>query len=172
MSEPLTQPRSIDAKKAIALGIKPGKAFRLLKSGFDVTTEDGSNTIRADEVLVGERPAPRTCTILGDCYTVPPTMVRLCKDTDILVHEATLVDDEDYEKASRRGHSTPRMAGMTANRVNPKVLLLTHLPAISGNRSIDTAFVESAASQIRGRTRVQMGYDLLELLVPRAGLPW
>ena len=55
-----------------------------------------------------ERPGKKV-TILGDCYEVSNFMVEIAKDSNVLVHEATL-ENEFKSKAISNGHSTPSMS--------------------------------------------------------------
>lgn len=175
VSEPKTQPRNVDKERAIELGVKPGPKYTVLKSGFPVTSDDGTSQIRPDDVLVGDAPVPRSLAVLGDCCNVPDPMKKLCQDVDVLIHEATISSDSDTgNKVDHGGHSTPAMAGEFASGVNAKVLLLNHLSPTSRFRPVERALARDAENSIQNgrRTRVQVGYDHLELLVPRAGFPW
>jgi ribonuclease Z len=172
--EATTQPRSIDKDRAIAAGVRPSKKFRILKSGIPVRSDDDTRLVDPKEVLLEDAPRlPRTLALLGDCCTVPEPMRKLCQDVDVLVHEATIGSDQDSGiKVDRGGHSTPSMAGKFANDVNAKVLILNHLSPHLRVRASERALAREAEEQIRGRTRVQVAYDYLELLVPPSGFPW
>jgi len=171
--EPETQPMSLDKDKALEMGIRPGSKYRILKCGFPVMTDDGSREVHPDEVCIGGRPAPRSVAVLGDCNNVPPPMADLCRDVDVLIHEATIGSDTDAgDKVDYGGHSTPGMAGRFADHVNAKVLLLNHLSATAIFRDAELELMQEAERNVRGRTRVQVAYDHLEILVPRRGFPW
>ena len=43
---------------------------------------------------------------MGDCYECSPAIIELAKNSDVLVHEATL-EDAFKAKAISNGHSTP-----------------------------------------------------------------
>ena len=87
--EEQTPPRNIDPEKASALGLKPGKKYSLLKAGLSVPTDDGTDIVYPDQVLM-EYVRPRKVAILADHRLVPAPMAQLCMDSDFLVHEATL----------------------------------------------------------------------------------
>lgn len=64
-------------------------------------------------------------TILGDCSECPKGIIDLAKNSDLLVHEATL-ENEFVEKAASYGHSTPSIAADVANKINARTLILNH----------------------------------------------
>lgn len=171
--EPLSQPRNIDETKAIEAGLRPSKKYQALKSGFSVPNDDGTAEIQPDDVLIGDAPAPRSVAILGDCSSVPSPMAELCRNVDVLVHEATIHEtDKSSAKIDWGGHSDAGTAGAFANRVKAKVLVLNHLSATARILASERAMAREAERQIEGPTRVQIAYDHLELLVPRFGFPW
>jgi ribonuclease Z len=88
--EPL---RTIDAEKATELGLKPSRKYHQLKRGLSVKSDDGLRIVRPEDVLLGETKKARKAAILGDTCHVPPEMMRLCQDVDVLVHEATVPCD-------------------------------------------------------------------------------
>jgi ribonuclease Z len=88
--EPL---RTIDAQKAIKLGVKPSRKYQQLKQGLSVETDDGLRQVRPEDVLLGETKKARKVAVLGDTCHVPPEMMQLCQDVDVLVHEATIPCD-------------------------------------------------------------------------------
>lgn len=51
-------------------------------------------------------------------------IVRLARDSDILIHEATVMGDD---KLLEKKHSTPSVAARVANESNSKKLILTHI---------------------------------------------
>lgn len=74
--------------------------------------------------------------------TVPcDAMAELAADVDILVHEATFLDEIIEERAPAwTGHSGPRGAGEIAARAGAKQLVLTHLgPYDSAPKAIEMA---------------------------------
>lgn len=231
--EPRTQPRQIDQAKAIAAGVRPGKKYNQLKYGFSVPSDvDPAVMVHPDQVLVGDPKPSRSVAILGDCCAVPEPMSALCKNVDVLVHEATLSEADANSGASRgdgksgssrisdkvrqSGHSTAAMAGRVARRLQPKVLLLNHISTALRVRFVERDLVKEAERQLvavpsggynnrsgavsiaakstrpmslswplkstpsptesanvsSATTRVQIGYDHLEIMVPAEGFPW
>lgn len=171
VEEPQTQPINVDVEKAMELGLQPGKKYKLLKGGFPVMSDDGLREIRPEDVSVGEPGKPRKFALLGDCCNVPRPMAELCRNADVLIHEATFLESDSGERVDFGGHSTSAMAGRFADYVDAKVLLLNHIsPAYSGDWNSMRMLVQEAEKAIqKSNTRVQASYDLLELLVPRDG---
>ncbi|XP_076587252.1 zinc phosphodiesterase ELAC protein 1 [Chaetodon auriga] len=106
------------------LGVKPGPLYGRLKSGEPVTLESG-RVLQPSEVLEETIPGRKVC-ILGDCSSVlGEGPLRLCGGADILVHEATL-GNEQRDKAVDHGHSTPDMAAAVARACRARRLVLHH----------------------------------------------
>lgn len=95
-------PRNIDAAQAKELGVSPiGHKYNLLKAGFSVLTDDGSQEVRPEQVLTARRKKARKVTFVGDNRGWTPSMKRIARDSDVLVHEATLMDkDSDWGVSS------------------------------------------------------------------------
>ena len=93
VQEPHTQPRPINPNKTTELGVRPGNKYKHLKSGFSVMKDDGSGYVHAHEVT-GLPHAPRKVVFLGDCSGVPLPMAELCRNADVLVHEATFLESD------------------------------------------------------------------------------
>ena len=87
-------PGTIDLEKARALGIRPSKKYALLKCGLSVPTDDGTGEVHPDQVIV-KTFLPRKFAMLADHRFVPTEMAQLCKNADLLVHEATLSSRKD-----------------------------------------------------------------------------
>ncbi|KAM8886078.1 zinc phosphodiesterase ELAC protein 1 isoform 2-T2 [Spinachia spinachia] len=106
------------------LGLKPGPLYGRLKAGQPVTLESG-RVLLSREVLEEAVPGRKVC-IFGDCSAVlGEGALRLCHQADVLVHEATL-GDEQREKAVDHGHSTPGMAAAVARACGARRLVLHH----------------------------------------------
>jgi ribonuclease Z len=165
-------PRSLDVNRATELGVQPGGKYKLLKGGFPVMSDDGTREVKPDDVLTGEAPKPRKFALLGDCVAIPQPMTDLCRDADVLVHEATLNANDSQQKIQLGGHSTPQMAGSFADYVKAEVLALSHIspsPRGQTHKEVTRSIVSNAKKVIRGGTRVQLSYDLMEIVVPRGG---
>ena len=167
-TEPTSQPRSINVEMARSLGVTSNKKFRMLKSGFPVMNDDESQLVHSHEVC-GEPIRPRKITVLGDCCLVPPAMEHLSMNSDVLIHEATLSKHDTGKKAQIGGHSTSAQAAIFANKVKAQVLILNHLPKQLNTYNKSNEWLYEAESRIDGPTKVQLGYDHLEILIPRNG---
>ncbi len=89
-------PGNIDLNKAIALGVKPSKKYGLLKCGLSVPNDEGTDVVRPEQVL-NKMYRPRKLALLADHRLVYRPMAQLCKDADLLVHEATLSKEDGLE---------------------------------------------------------------------------
>jgi len=89
-------PRNIDAIKAKALGVSPvGRKYNLLKAGFSVWTDDGSREVQPNEVLIETRKrSRRKVAVVGDNRGWTAAMKAVAKNSDLLVHEATLTEKD------------------------------------------------------------------------------
>jgi hypothetical protein len=168
LQEPVSLPRAIDVEAARKLGVTSSDSYRILKSGFSVMNEDESRLVHADEVC-GDPVRARKVTVLGDCCLVPPVMEMLAMNSDVLIHEATLSITETGKKAEVGGHSSAAQAAIFANKVKAQIVVLNHLPKILNTYSKCKEWLSEAESRIRGPTKVQLGYDHLEILIPRNG---
>jgi ribonuclease Z len=103
-------------------GVPSGPLYGKLKSGEDVTLEDG-RIIRSTDVIGNPLPG-RVIVVLGD--TKPcASAIRLARGADLLVHEATFSHDLAM-KADEYTHSTALQAAETAQAAGAKRLLITH----------------------------------------------
>ncbi|XP_067087159.1 zinc phosphodiesterase ELAC protein 1 [Osmerus mordax] len=118
------RPGRLNAELLKELGVRPGPVFGRLKAGETVTLE-GGRTVTPREVLEDPIPGRKVC-ILGDCSSPLGGGVQgACQGADLLVHEATL-GDQQREKAVERGHSTPSMAAEVARSCGVRRLVLYH----------------------------------------------
>jgi hypothetical protein len=87
--------RNIDPDRAKELGVlHKGKKYHLLKHGFSVLTEDGSREVRPEEVYKARSKRARKVAIVGDNRGWTPQMIDLAKNADVLIHEATLTEED------------------------------------------------------------------------------
>ena len=87
-------PRNIDPIRAKELGVPAGKKYELLKCGFSVYTEDGAREVKPEEVLVPRTKKARKFTLVGDNKEWSPEMIEIARNSDVLVHEATLLNTD------------------------------------------------------------------------------
>lgn len=118
------RPGKLDVKKLREFGIQPGPVCGKLKLGAVVTLDSGQ-VVSPSDVLGDPIPGRKVC-ILGDCSgVVSAEAAELCREADVLIHEATL-DDTQMDKAKEHGHSTPKMAAEFADSCRARKLVLTH----------------------------------------------
>lgn len=138
-------------EKALALGIPEGPLFRKLQNGEPVELDN--KVVTPNEVL-GETRKGRKVVYSGD--TRPSNAImELAKDSDVLIHDATLSVDLE-EKANRYGHSTVTQAAEMARKSNAKVLFLTHISP----RYNDGLILEDEAKKVFKYSYV--AFDFLE----------
>lgn len=116
------RPGSLDQVKLAEYGLKPGPLFGRLKRGETITLDDG-RAVRPEDVL-GAPKRGKVITILGDtrpCANVLP----LAKQADVLVHEATFMDDL-ADTAHEYYHSTAKQAAEAARAADVGELIMTH----------------------------------------------
>eukprot|EP00565_Helicotheca_tamesis_P005795 CAMPEP_0185727842 /NCGR_PEP_ID=MMETSP1171-20130828/3412_1 /TAXON_ID=374046 /ORGANISM="Helicotheca tamensis, Strain CCMP826" /LENGTH=451 /DNA_ID=CAMNT_0028396479 /DNA_START=147 /DNA_END=1502 /DNA_ORIENTATION=+ len=165
--EESTPPRKINAAKATELGVRPGPKYKLLKNGFPVMSDDESKEIKPEQV-VADPVRPRKFAIIGDNSRISRPMEQLCQGADVLVHEATILDNHDDKKALKRGHSSALTAGKVAREVKAKALVLNHFsPKLSPEEMDD--IVQSAEKSNSGVSQIAASFDFMELWVPRGG---
>lgn len=121
---------SLDGSKCKALGMKNDSShaslYKELKAGNDVVLEN-ETIIKAKDVL-GPAITGRKVVILGDTSDAS-ILAPAAKDCDILVHESTYCNE--YEEVSKlKGHSTAKMAALTALQFKAKRLILNHIGSI------------------------------------------
>jgi ribonuclease Z len=111
--------------KAKALGVPEGPLWSRLQHGKNVKNNAGK-IVKPEQVVGPVRPGLKIA-YSGD--TKPTrSLVKLAKGADLLVHEATLMD-ELADRARRDGHSTPSQAARIAKQAGVKRLILTHVSA-------------------------------------------
>ena len=164
--EELPPPPTIDPKKAMELGLAPSPKYLILKNGFPVKSDDGTRAIYPEQVLLPSQKRGRKFALLGDNSSVSYPMAQLCKNADLLVHEATFASSEEYDPT--RGHATAEMAGRFARDVKAKVLVMNHFGGGGTADSLDEATAEATEGN-GGTSRIVASYDFMEIIVPRGG---
>src|SRR3954451_1776322 len=117
------RPGEFDSAAADALGIPFGPERGELQRGESVTLEE-DRVVTPDMVVGAARPGRRV-VIPGD--TAPVETVRvLAEGADVLVHEATFLEDE-RDRAAETLHSTALQAAELARDARVRLLALTHV---------------------------------------------
>lgn len=168
------RPGRLKTELLLELGVRPGPLYGRLKSGHSVTLDSG-RVVSPAEVLEEDVPGRKVC-VLGDCSAVlGQAPLGLCSGADVLVHEATL-GDEQRDKAVERGHSTPAMAAAVARACGVKRLVLNHFsqryrpsgPSGPQSEGDDVNELKTQAEQaLQGTdTEVVLAEDFLTLSIP------
>jgi ribonuclease Z len=151
------RPGRFDVEAARALGITAGPDFGRLQRG---DTVDG---VRPEQVM-GERRNGRRIVFSGD--TAPCQAVEaLAHDADVLVHEATFLEDE-RDRARETAHSTARQAAEIARDAGVRLLALTHLSTRYFPRD-----VRDEARATFPATVVPRDFDAIAVPFPERGEP-
>ena len=117
-----------DAAKAEMLGIPAGPERNRLLHGESITLSNGD--IIHPEVVVGPARPGQVVTICGDSRPCE-NAVRLARDADLLVHEATF-DDPRRDLAEVSRHSTASEAAEIARQAHASKLVLIHISSRIG----------------------------------------
>jgi ribonuclease Z len=156
------RPGRFDVETADALGVPNGPERGALQRGDSITLSDG-RVLTPDSVLGEARPG-RHIVIAGD--TAPTETVRvLAEDADVLVHEATFLEDE-RERAADTLHSTALQAAEIARDAKVRLLALTHVsPRYFGPE------LAREAREIFPATIVPRDFDIIEVPFRERGEP-
>ena len=156
------RPGRFDVESADALGVPPGPERGLLQAGESIELSDG-RTITPDEVLGAPRPGRRV-VLAGD--TAPsPTVREAARGAEVLVHEATFLDEE-RDRARETAHSTALEAAELAREADVALLALTHL----SNRYFGPEVAREART-IFPETVVPKDFDVIDVPFPERGSP-
>src|SRR6188472_1546245 len=156
------RPGRFDVETADALGVPPGPERGQLQRGEPVTLADG-RVVTAAQVLGEARPG-RTVVIAGD--TAPaPSVAEVARGADLLVHEATFLEDE-RERARETAHSTALEAAELARDADVSMLALTHL----SNRYFGPEIAREART-IFPDTVVPKDFDVIDVPFSERGSP-
>lgn len=161
-------PGTIDKDKAVALGVRPSRKYGLLKCGISVPNDDGTAEVHPSQVLC-QTFRPRKFTLLADHRMVPPPMERLSANSDIVVHEATLLQKDGAARIKTRGHQTAYNAGAFAQMSGCKVLALNHFAGTAFGEERMTTILKEARDGNGGASEIMAAYDFMEVCVPRGG---
>lgn len=119
-------PGRFQLEAARELGVPAGPMFGILQRGGSVTLEDG-RVISADQVMGPTRKGRRIAYITD---TRPSDkVVEFVQGVDVLIHEATYLDEERTQ-ARQRYHSTAKQAAEIARDAGVGQLILTHFSSI------------------------------------------
>jgi ribonuclease Z len=151
------RPGQFDPDRARELGVEFGPDFGRLQRGEVV------NGVEPEQVM-GETRRGRKLVLTGD--TAPSDMTRLVAwEADLLVHEATFMEDE-VERAAETRHSTAAQAAELAALASVQMLALTHIsPRYAGGE------VREEARARFENVIVPRDFDRVEIPFPERGPP-
>ena len=156
------RPGRFDDEAADALGVPFGPERGRLQQGELVTLADGTTV--SPEQLIGPTRPGRTIVLAGD--TAPSEhVVAAAHAADLLVHEATFLDDE-RDRARETRHSTAGEAAAVALAAGVKLLALNHL----SNRYFGSEVAEEARA-VFPATVVPRDFDVVEIPFAERGEP-
>ena len=136
--------------------------FGQLQHGRPVTLDSGA-TISPDDVVGPARPGRR---VLFSGDTRPcRTLFDAALGADLLVHEATFLEDE-RDRAAETGHTTAKQAAALARDAGVHMLALTHISTRYLGREIAAEAVPEFAATV-----VPRDFDVVELPLPERGRP-
>ena len=151
------RPGRFDAALAERLGVRPGPDFGRLQRG------EGVDGVSPEQVMGPARPG-RKLVVSGD--TAPSAALAVAAhDADLLVHEATFVEEE-RDRAVQTAHATATQAAELARDAGVRMLALTHLSTRYGGREI-----RDEARAVFPNTVVPRDFDTIEIPLPERGEP-
>jgi ribonuclease Z len=149
------RPGHLDAQLAERLGVKPGPDFGRLQRG---ETVDGVSP----EQVMGAQREGRKIVLSGD--TEPCEALKIAAhEADVLVHEATFIDDE-MDRARVTAHSTARQAAELARDAEVRLLALTHISTRYAG-----GLVRDEARAVFSATEAPRDFDTIEVPFPERG---
>ncbi|MET0684755.1 MAG: MBL fold metallo-hydrolase, partial [Solirubrobacteraceae bacterium] len=151
------RPGRFDAEAARALGVTEGPDFGRLQRGEEV------GGVKPEQVVGPERPGRRV-VLSGDTKPCQTTEVY-AHGADVLVHEATFLEDERV-RARETGHSTAAQAAEIARDAGVRLLALTHLSTRYYPRDVR----DEARATFPG-TVVPRDFDAIDIPFPERGEP-
>jgi ribonuclease Z len=151
------RPGRFDPELAARLGVQPGPDFGRLQRGQAVGGV-------APEQVMGEPRPGRKLALTGD--TAPCSGLTVAAhQADLLVHEATFVEEERI-RAAQTAHATAAQAAEVAREAGVRMLALTHLSTRYGGREL-----RDEARAVFPNTVVPHDFDTIELPLPERGEP-
>jgi ribonuclease Z len=151
------RPGRFDAAAARALGVQEGPDCGRLQRGEEV------GGVKPEQVVGPERPG-RRIVLSGDTRPCQTTEVY-AHGADVLVHEATFLEDE-RARARETGHSTAAQTAEIARDAGVRLLALTHLSTRYFPREVrDEARATFPAAV------VPRDFDAIDIPFPERGEP-
>jgi ribonuclease Z len=156
------RPGRFDLDAARRLGVPEGPMFGLLQHGQAVTLTSGETIAPAD--VVGATRPGRTVVFSGDTRPCR-ALFDAAAGADVLVHEATFLEDE-RDRAAETGHTTAMQAARLARDAGVRLLALTHL----STRYLGREIAAEAVAEFP-ETVVPRDFDTIDLPLPERDRP-
>ena len=156
------RPGRFDLDAARRLGVPEGPMFGLLQHGQAVTLASGETIAPAD--VVGAARPGRTVVFSGDTRPCR-ALFDAAAGADVLVHEATFLEDE-RDRAAETGHTTAMQAARLARDAGVRLLALTHL----STRYLGREIAAEAVAEFP-ETVVPRDFDTIDLPLPERDRP-
>eukprot|EP00871_Galdieria_phlegrea_P000906 jgi/Galph1/1816/GphlegSOOS_G476.1 len=150
---------SFSEEKFQACGVPRGVIRRKLTDGQTVTTPDG-RVVKPSQVISGVRPG-RKITITIDTSDAS-SLTSLAERSSLLIHDATNLE-ECIDETLQSGHSTARMAGLFAHKINAEFLALTHISPRVWSSESRQEMVKQASSGFGKRGRCIIAEDFCRI---------
>jgi ribonuclease Z len=151
------RPGRFDVDRARELGVTEGPDFGRLQRGESVDGIDSSQ-------VVGPGRRGRRVVFTGDTRPTDATVVA-ATGADLLVHEATFVD-EDKARAAETGHSTGRQAAQIAADAGVHMLALNHVAS-----RVFVGELEQQVHEVFPSAIIARDFDEIEIPMPDRGPP-
>jgi ribonuclease Z len=122
----------------------PGLLLGKLQSGENIKYKGKRITAKQATFL---KSGKKIAFILDTLYN--EKCIKIAKDADILISEATFLDSEHSDKAKERGHLTAKQAGIIARKAKCKELYLLHLSQRYTSNKKEQKILEEAKKQFK-----------------------
>lgn len=155
-----SRPGRFNREGAIALGVPPGPLFGRLQRGEPVMVGTGGEQreVRPEQVMGKSRPG-RKIVYTGDTRAIPPGVMDMAHDADLLIHDATY-DETEAARAAEFYHATAAQAGEAASALSARALALVH---ISSRYTDATAHISDARKKYSGTILAPNDLEMIEI---------
>ncbi|HLC52996.1 MAG TPA: ribonuclease Z [Candidatus Nanoarchaeia archaeon] len=144
----------LDKSKLRKLNLPNSPILKELQEGRDIIVN--GKKIKASQISYTEK--GKKVTIILDTG-MTDNAVKLAKDSDLLICEATF-SDEEQEKAAEYKHLTAAQAATIAKKAKAKRLILTH---ISQRYEHNLSVIEKEAKKIFKNTQIVKDFDIITI---------
>ncbi|WP_128896790.1 ribonuclease Z [Longirhabdus pacifica] len=152
------RPGKLRLDKLKQWNVPPGPIYADIKKGKPVRLDDGTLIPASDLLLPSTK--GRCVSILGDTR-ICENSKALCKDADVVVHEATF-DSSLGDLAYKYFHSTAKEVAQMAKECNVGTLILTHISSRYNKEEEDPLLIDIGDVF----SPVFVAYDFWEYRIP------